>query len=290
METVERRESKGEAGAPAWVLTFADLMSLLMAFFVLLFSFSEMDRLKFKELAGSMRDAFGVQREVKTREPPKGVNVVAREFSAGRPEPTVMNVVRQQTTNDLQRHLEISQSIRRGRGSDGPGKAKESIEADAKKVRSMLAEEIDQGLIEVETVESKIIIRIREKGAFPSGRVDLVPSFLPVVQKIGYVINKIPGRVLVAGHTDDRPILTTRFRSNWDLSSARAVTVAHGLLDGGFEEVARITVEGHAETQPIARNEDAEGRARNRRVEVVLVQGEDEVRTSSVSKLGGVPE
>ena len=72
-----------EEGLPGWVMTFADLMSLLMCFFVLLLAFSEMDVSKYKEMAGSMKNAFGVQREVKVKEPPKGINIIAREFSPG---------------------------------------------------------------------------------------------------------------------------------------------------------------------------------------------------------------
>ena len=83
-------------GVPAWVLTFADLMSLLLAFFVLLLSFSEMDRQKYKQVAGSMRDAFGIQREIKIKEPPKGINIIAQEFSAGTPtSKTLENELRQ---------------------------------------------------------------------------------------------------------------------------------------------------------------------------------------------------
>ena len=74
-----------DAGAPAWIMTFADLMSLLMCFFVLLLAFSEMDALKFKQLAGSMKMAFGVQRDVKAKEIPKGTSVIAKEFSPGKP-------------------------------------------------------------------------------------------------------------------------------------------------------------------------------------------------------------
>jgi len=99
--------------APAWVMTFADLMSLLMCFFVLLLSFSEMDVSKYKEMAGSMKMAFGVQRDIKVREPPKGINVIAREFSPGRPEPTQLNVIRQMTTNDLRINLDLGKERRR---------------------------------------------------------------------------------------------------------------------------------------------------------------------------------
>jgi len=76
---------KCPAGIPAWVLTFADLMSLLMCFFVLLLSFAEMDVIKYKQIAGSMKNAFGVQRDVKAYEPPKGVSIIAREFSPAPP-------------------------------------------------------------------------------------------------------------------------------------------------------------------------------------------------------------
>ena len=97
-------------GAPAWVMTFADLMSLLMCFFVLLLAFSEMDVLKFKQLAGSMKEAFGVQREIKVKEIPKGTSIIAREFSPGRPEPTLVHTVRQHTVETLRQSLDVSDS------------------------------------------------------------------------------------------------------------------------------------------------------------------------------------
>ncbi|MEO0580239.1 MAG: flagellar motor protein MotB, partial [Pseudomonadota bacterium] len=84
-------------GVPAWVMTFADLMTLLMCFFVLLLAFSEMDVLKFKQLSGSVREAFGVQAEVEAKTIPKGTSVIAQEFSPGVPQPTPLNVVQQQT-------------------------------------------------------------------------------------------------------------------------------------------------------------------------------------------------
>lgn len=95
---------------PAWVMTFADLMTLLMCFFVLLLSFSEMDLVKYKQMAGSMSEAFGVQRDINIKEPPKGINVIAREFSPGRPVPTPLNVVKQNTTDHLRRNLYVPET------------------------------------------------------------------------------------------------------------------------------------------------------------------------------------
>jgi flagellar motor protein MotB len=96
-----------DPGLPAWLATFADLMSLLMCFFVLLLSFSEMDVLKFKQLAGSMREAFGVQNQIKVEDIPKGTSVIAQEFSPGRPEPTPLNEVRQMTINSDLNTLDV---------------------------------------------------------------------------------------------------------------------------------------------------------------------------------------
>lgn len=95
------------AGAPAWMATFSDLMSLLMCFFVLLLSFSEMDVLKFKQLAGAMREAFGVQMQIKVEDIPKGTSIIAQEFSPGRPEPTPLNEVRQMTINNDMNTLDV---------------------------------------------------------------------------------------------------------------------------------------------------------------------------------------
>ena len=94
-------------GAPAWVVTFADLMTLLMCFFVLLLSFAEMDVLKFKQLAGSMREAFGVQNRIKVKDIPKGTSIIAQEFSPARPEPTPLNEVRQFTTQTAKMNLDV---------------------------------------------------------------------------------------------------------------------------------------------------------------------------------------
>ncbi|SHO54713.1 flagellar motor protein MotB [Vibrio quintilis] len=96
-------------GAPAWMTTFSDLMSLLMCFFVLLLSFSEMDVLKFKQIAGSMKFAFGVQNRLEVKDIPKGTSVIAQEFRPGRPEPTPIDVIMQQTIDITQQTLEFQE-------------------------------------------------------------------------------------------------------------------------------------------------------------------------------------
>ena len=94
-------------GLPAWMGTFADLMSLLMCFFILLLAFSEMDAKKYKQVAGSMSEAFGVQNEFKKKDVPRGTSIIAQEFSPGRPDPTPLNVVQQQTTDITKSTLDV---------------------------------------------------------------------------------------------------------------------------------------------------------------------------------------
>ena len=274
-------------GAPPWVMTFADLMSLLMCFFVLLLSFSEMDALKFKQIAGSMQFAFGVQREIKAMEIPKGTSIVAKEFSPGKPEPTVRNEIRQHTTDDNQRNLKVHED-KQGNHDAGEGGEQaseeevrveikkvyvEQAQADAAELRNAFAKEIAEGFIEVETDEERIIIRIQEKGSFASGSAELIGDFQPIIAKISDVLKTTEGDLIVAGHTDDIPISTARFRSNWELSAVRAVSVLHHVLAANAIPEGRFIIEGYADSRPLAPNESGETRARNRRVEIIVVKG-----------------
>ena len=358
-----------EEGLPGWVMTFADLMSLLMCFFVLLLAFSELDVSKYKEMAGSMKNAFGVQREIKVREPPKGVNIIAREFSPGRPEPTIMNVVRQMTTQDLHVNLDLGKERRRpvptptaehkanpdasakphdqsenkagqqvGQKSglsDAQQKeleqAKElatvrlqqklkaaqkmgNIEAQRKKaggidqksleelikarvaaekrrkledkarlISKALGREIKGGSVDVETEGQKIIIRVREKASFGSGRAELKGAFRPILERVAAILKDSEGKIIVAGHTDNVPIYTERFRSNWELSAARAVSVAHEMMLATSIPSDRFLVQGFADTKPMKSNNSPANRASNRRVEIILQQGEDKPSDADMS-------
>lgn len=257
---------KESAGVPAWVMTFADLMTLLMCFFVLLLAFSEMDAAKFKELSGSMKDAFGVQTEVEVRTIPKGTSVVAREFSPGKPEPTALNVVRQFTIDSNQNSLDALERRK---------KDEEDTAAHAKRIRAALKDEIQNGDVAVQTDGAKVIIHILENASFDSGLADVKAQFLPVIDKIAGLIDHNSGMVTVSGHTDNVPISNARFRSNWELSTSRAVSVAHQILRTAEVDASRFIVSGHADTRPRAANDTAENRAKNRRVDISIVRGNE---------------
>lgn len=272
--------AKSPAGSPAWMTTFADLMSLLMCFFVLMLSFSEMDVQKYKLIAGSMKVAFGVQREVDVQAMPKGTTIINPEFSAGKPSPTALRELRQQTTDETKDTLDFTDSLYKGKGK-GEEREEGVEDIQSQRIREALQVEIDQGLLDVESEPGRTIIRIQEKGSFPSGSADLIEPFTPVMKKISDVLAAAIGRIFIAGHTDNLPIATERFRSNWELSAARSVTVLHHILAfNGFDR-RRFLIQGYGDSDPLASNETVPGRAKNRRVEVILEQDPKEDPLSS---------
>ncbi len=274
MEDEDFEPSLAKTGAPAWMVTFADLSTLLLVFFVLLLSFSEMDVAKFKELAGSMREAFGVQAEIETRQIPKGTSLVAQEFSPGQPKPTVLNEVRQFTIDSNKNTLEVANQQDVADLKDRL-RLEAQARADAARISAALAEEIAQGKVVVRALGVRTVVHIMEKGSFALGSADIKEDFAPVLQKIHDLLLETEGVIRVAGHTDNLPIATTRFRSNWELSSARAVSVLHALLRSRRLEPSRFVVAGYADTKPIATNDNSLDRSKNRRVDISIVRGDD---------------
>lgn len=300
-------------GLPAYMGTFADLMALLMCFFVLLLSFSEMDVLKFKQIAGSMNFAFGVQNKVEVKDIPKGTSIIAKEFSPGKPQPTVIQSVMQQTVDVTRETLdfdEAEEEEKEGEGSsdkidkgeqdkkgsqDGDkaankdntkdaaaeaakvaaqAKAQADAEALAKNIARDLSKEISKGQVELIAKGTYVVIRIREKGSFRSGSDTIERNFIPVIKKIETILKDTKGEIRVAGHTDNLPIDNEYFRSNWELSGGRAGSVTRELLKSKKLNKSRFVITGYADTKPIADNKTAKGRATNRRVEIIIVQGE----------------
>jgi len=283
-------------GLPAYMATFADLMSLLMCFFVLLLSFSEMDVQKFKQIAGSMAFAFGVQNKIEVKDIPKGTSVIAMEFRPGRPEPTPIDTIQQQTIDMTLQTIEFqagkedsSGGVQDQRGEQtggasdntdaqssaatGENQQQEQTNELAKKVAEQMQEQIEDGAIELESLGQQIIIRIKENGSFPSGSTFLQPRFKPIIQQIGAILRDIPGEVTVSGHTDSDRVADELNSNNWELSSKRAVSVAMELLNGTGMDRNRVVVVGHADTRPLVENSTEQNRKRNRRVEISIMQG-----------------
>jgi chemotaxis protein MotB len=242
-EDLQLAAEEPEEGAPAWMVTFGDLMSLLLTFFVLLLSFSQMDVAKFKELAGSLERAFGVQRKVPIYNTPKGMKMIARDFDQA--------FVEQATVGD----------------SELEGNPLEDI---VKQLQQLLAPLEAQGLVELDPRDSYLILRLLGHATFDSGKAEIRPDMVPILRAIGVIIGQSARDVFVAGHTDNVPIRGGKYRSNLDLSVARAASVVDFFVREGLVPPNRIATMGFGEYRPLVPNDSEANRRKNRRVDIIL--------------------
>lgn len=414
-------------GAPAWMATFADMATLLMAFFVLILSFAEMNVPKFKQISGSLKNSFGVQQVIPVVEQPKGTTLLDLKFSPS-PSPSVTEEMTQKTTAEEQPELKIpsdnddsqgdnnmqegaqpneglgGETFEGGAGEEGAkqgglgdtgearggessgetrsdaerlaealeqigaaanieaeivdgrvvvnlnaedaspremmekfkrvgqaveiaglatGKADEEIlfggldqqlnnliafvseierqseavsggaqqEADdtnefaggadaeaearakeaADELRVKMAQEIAQGLVEVEQRDGKVYVTVGTGGAFPSGSAVLTEQARGIIARIAEVSDGAANEITVAGHTDTVPIaFGALYRDNWDLAAARAASVVQEIERSGLVGADRLQAVSYGETRPVADNGTADGRERNRRIEIEL--------------------
>ena len=258
-----KSSSISSSNIPAWMVTFADLMALMMTFFVLLYSFSKVDEEKYKSIVNSMAKGFDGVQWIKRRlidgdiiGPEPGVIAPLVET---KPEPVIPKPQSLEQTQPV-KSQPITQSVQ-----------SEILFA---QLNQDLEKEIATGLIYVEQKGDKVVIRFPENVSFTSGSDQLVQDFVPIVHRISTILKSAKGKIMIAGHTDDRPISTNRFRSNWELSISRAVSVAHHLLETHQVDRSQVVVAGHADTQPLEPNNSHEQRAKNRRVEISVFKDE----------------
>lgn len=241
---------------PAWIVTFADLATLLLTFFILLLSFAEMDVEKYRAMANSMAVAFGSS------------NVVA-DGVGGSP----LTLIESDTvslpapSDSMANEPEFIDDRTEGIATTG---VPAGIVDLATRLISELESEVASEALSVNYDEKQVVIRFSEEATFRSGDAAIKPDMLPIIDRVVGVLQSCGGDVLVSGHTDDRPIASSRYRSNWDLSAARAVSVVHELVLNRQVPAERVVAAGRAETNPLVPNDSQENRARNRRVEIVI--------------------
>jgi chemotaxis protein MotB len=180
--------------------------------------------------------------------------------------------------SSVTRELQVYFSAAPGVQTTPSESARESVDSNAgerlQEVRADLNTQIEQGLVEVEMVDRGILIRLNSQDSFVSGSAELQAGFLAVLREVGDTLAQDEGTVLVEGHTDSVPVVfSDRFNSNWDLSALRAASVADYLSQESQIDSRRLRVIGLADTVPLESNASASGRARNRRIEIIMVNG-----------------
>lgn len=234
-------DDHGGASHERWLVTYADMITLLMAFFIMLYGMSIINLEKFQQLAVSVRGGFGGEM-AKTG----AATITAGSGGGG---PSIMSA------NQMALMTEIATQVR----------------------QSLEVQQLMEG-VEVHEAEGRVTIRLLAGGLlFECGSADLHPRVQRILDEVAKVILEVPqgeegvGRVQVEGHTCDLPISTPRFPSNWELSTARATNVVGYFLRVWHVPPELLSAVGYADTQPVAPNDSEESRGGNRRVDIVIL-------------------
>jgi chemotaxis protein MotB len=251
----KKKQAEGPKGSPAYMSTWGDLCTLLLCFFVMLLAMSTIDPTKFKVAASSFQNA---------------LSGVLESF------PSVL----------------ITKDILIPRlGGDAQNK-RMAVDA-ATKVKEKIKEEGLEDAIKVQVTETGIAIQIADPIGFESGSADVNPKLYGVLRDISNVINAAPTSLIrVEGHTDNVPIHTAKYSSNWELSSARALNVVQYMANKGDVDPKRMSAIGYGEYRPIAPNDSPENRKTNRRIELYVdyVQKKDGEMPSGSDQRYKIPD
>lgn len=258
----KRKEHHEEHADETWLIPYSDLLTLLLALFIILFASSQVDSQKYEQLMASLNSAFTGGTgffELTRNVPPVNPGQPQDEGQKSETNPNDAEQTREQQLQKEQNELEA---------------LREKLEGYIK----------DNGLttqLETKLTEDMLMITIRDHALFASGSATVKTEARELGRVIAAMLAQYPGyEIEVAGHTDNVPILNSEYRSNWDLSGERAVNFMKVLIDNSNVDAARFRYTGYGEFQPIDSNSTEAGRARNRRVEVNILRsiGQAEVR------------
>lgn len=254
--TVKRRKRRalGINNHERWMVSYADFITLLFAFFVVMYSISQVNEGKYKTLSDSLGEAFSNKGQPSSNAfDPIQIGTVATTIQ---PIP-----LENPSTAEAEARRELSEEIL---------KERKQLSQVSNQFEQVLAPFINDALVSVKKHDYWIELEMNSEMLFLSGEADLSKKAIPVLKKIAEVINPLPNMINIEGHTDNVPIDNIKFRSNWDLSSARATSVVHELVKEGINP-PRLSAIGYGEFHPIGDNKLEEGRFKNRRVVLVLM-------------------
>ncbi|MGA3042935.1 MAG: flagellar motor protein MotB, partial [Bryobacteraceae bacterium] len=245
-----KKAHQEHANHERWLVSYADFITLLFAFFVVMFASSQTDKAKAQQISDSVKQALDKG----------GVSAAVREIMGG-------------TVDEKGK----GNAMMKGPGGSQPKNQRQDANVQAELLPSLqyltktLQAEIAQGEIEVHLEPRGLVVSLRQATFFPSGGDGIDPKTFESLDRIGGTIRGLPNLVRLEGHTDAVPIHTARFRSNWDLSAARAIAMLELFADRCGVPPQRLAVAGYADTAPVDSNDTEAGRAHNRRVDIVIL-------------------
>lgn len=259
MRSQRHQKKHSEGNKERWLITYADLITVLLIFFIVMYSLSQVDVDKFKALTQSLAAAFGASGSILESPGPSAVEGMA------------MNTNPQQTNTNPQQTESIQQQL-------------ESIQQQLEEIKSIeqIWIELD-AFIEAERLRDRVTASLEERGVvlsfqeevfFSLGSAELTPEARSLINKVAVVFRESPYYTRVEGHTDDWPINTPRFPSNWELSAARATSVVQELVRGSDFPPHRLSAIAYGEYRPRVPNNTAANRQLNRRVDFVILRSD----------------
>ena len=256
-----------KASHERWLVSYADFITLLFAFFVVLYASAEMDRKKFVQLSTAIETGFQHMGVGVRKQPTEARPATAPAMAS---EPVSSHAL-------TQRHSDIGAG-----GIVDAARLQQDLE-------DVLGEEIREHEVEMRMTPEGLVLSLREVGFFDSGQPRLMDSALPKLGRIAAILNKHGLDLRVEGHTDDVPIHNSEFQSNWELSTARATQVVSLLVENYGLDPLRISAAGYGPYRPVASNDTPQGRRMNRRVDLVITSGPSATsgngKTASVARM-----
>ncbi|MBS0611854.1 MAG: flagellar motor protein MotD [Proteobacteria bacterium] len=263
-----KKKHEEHVNAEAWAIPYGDLVTLLLALFVVMYAMSSVNEGKYRILSDSLVAAF--------RGTPKTVTPVniGDKKPAGQDKrmlgekPTTLMKV---GVNNMQQVLALAGPESHGHGTGVLEGGEATLARMEREVQKAMQELIDARLVTVRHENLGLVVEINTDILFPSGAAAFTPKAAPVLDRLAKVLQPFPNAIRVEGHTDDRPIRTAAFPSNWELSAARAASVVHQFTRAGLDPL-RLEIVGFGEYRPRKPNTTDEGRNANRRVAILILQ------------------
>ncbi len=249
-----------------WLTTFNDLMTLLMVFFVLLFTMGSIDAMKLKNFSNSLQGGLGIMFE-------------GQHLSIGVVNP-IVRLTKEDRVGDHEHEKRldnVEDGKGRGKGAQDEGAGQGTGGNQNRSGNAASLKQVAEALATVNgarvTLSSgRAVLTLGDCILFNVGEAEINPAGFPALDRIGAILARVPNRVRIEGHTDDLPIHSTRFPSNWELSTARAVNVLRYLVEVGHIAPQRLSAAGYGKSKPILPNDTPGNRARNRRVEILVLK------------------
>lgn len=244
-----RRKTPPKENHERWMVSYADLVTLLFAFFVVMFASTQTDHARAKQISE------GVEKALKTGSTPPKVAAVLGGTVEDKGHGNAMLL-----GPAIPKAVPVQ-----------PEAPLKDLAAAAALLRSRLSKEIAQGAVDIRVEDRGVIIGLNSAVFFSTGGDTIEPDVYPTLAEVAAILNRLPNALRLEGHTDSIPINTPRFPSNWELSAARSIAMLRLLNERFGVARQRMAVVGYADTAGIDSNETEEGRRRNRRVEIVIV-------------------